>query len=355
MSVDAGICRQHVPDFDASQLTGHSGVTVQFTNKTRNNGRVNYWDFGDGYQAEYRTDYQNHIQPRHKYTHPGEFDVTLRVENPAGRDSLRLPGMVYIDDENDYLALELSEPESVWHNLIDGDIHGADCQVDVVPGNQTAVFTFADSSVHKIYKIRVLPQAVNSPIASIGLVEDFRVLASVNGKTFVPVFSGHCQAQDGRWESFELEEPVVARHLKIVFTTNRGGTEDQFSMAEMQFFGSPGSDRVLLEKKTGGVENIPGQFLVAENYPNPFNPATRIEYQLPETATVTVAIFNIQGQCLATLVNAVEQSAGQYSVMWNARETAGYRVSGGVYFYRLRAVTRAGKLYLLTRKMTYLP
>lgn len=81
----------------------------------------------------------------------------------------------------------------------------------------------------------------------------------------------------------------------------------------------------------GGEESLPSGYDLKQNYPNPFNPSTRITYVLPANQFVTLKIYNVIGQEIATLVRR-EQSAGSHMVVWNAAN-----VSGGVYFYRLQA------------------
>ncbi len=77
--------------------------------------------------------------------------------------------------------------------------------------------------------------------------------------------------------------------------------------------------------------NIPKQFSLAQNYPNPFNPSTMISYQLPITSYVEVAIYNLLGERISTLVSEKQQS-GEYQVQWNAGA-----FSSGIYYYKLRA------------------
>ena len=93
------------------------------------------------------------------------------------------------------------------------------------------------------------------------------------------------------------------------------------------------------------VEPVPANYLLGQNYPNPFNPETVIAYQLSGVSNVTLEIYNLLGEKIATLVNA-RQSAGAYRVVWNGRNHAGRAVAAGIYLYRLRA----GKM-VATRKM----
>ncbi len=76
------------------------------------------------------------------------------------------------------------------------------------------------------------------------------------------------------------------------------------------------------------------EFALLPNYPNPFNPATTIRYQLPENGKVTLKIYNVLGQEIRSLVNA-NQVSGYHTVMWDGRSNNGSAVSSGVYMYRL--------------------
>ncbi len=75
----------------------------------------------------------------------------------------------------------------------------------------------------------------------------------------------------------------------------------------------------------------PGAYWLAQNYPNPFNPSTTIRYTLAQAGQVSLKIFDLAGQEIATLVEG-KQSAGEHHVQWQAEGAP-----SGVYFYRLQA------------------
>ena len=89
--------------------------------------------------------------------------------------------------------------------------------------------------------------------------------------------------------------------------------------------------------------SLPSTFKLSQNYPNPFNPTTQIDYSVAKRAMVTLTVYNVLGQKVATLVSGVQQP-GNYSATFNGNDLA-----SGVYFYRLQAgsVSITRKLVLL--------
>ena len=86
----------------------------------------------------------------------------------------------------------------------------------------------------------------------------------------------------------------------------------------------------------GAGQPLPTTFHLFDNYPNPFNPATAIRYQLPEASRVRLEIYDALGQRVRTLVNQV-QPAGFYSAVWQGRSDGGAAVASGLYFYQFEA------------------
>jgi hypothetical protein len=82
--------------------------------------------------------------------------------------------------------------------------------------------------------------------------------------------------------------------------------------------------------------SLPAQHHLSQNFPNPFNPRTSIQFALPRRSRVTVTVYNLLGQPVDVLVNG-ELPAGNHTIHWNGTDYRGKAVSSGVYFYRFEA------------------
>ena len=86
-----------------------------------------------------------------------------------------------------------------------------------------------------------------------------------------------------------------------------------------------------LENELNGDDNLPTEYRVEQNCPNPFNPSTEIKYQLPEKNHVKLIIYDVIGNKVATLIDQIVEP-GYHSVLWDASKYA-----SGVYFYSFRS------------------
>ena len=82
--------------------------------------------------------------------------------------------------------------------------------------------------------------------------------------------------------------------------------------------------------------NIPTEYALFHNYPNPFNPITTLRYYLPEDMKVKITTYDTMGRVVKTLINS-SQTAGYKSIQWNATNNAGQPVSAGIYLYMIQA------------------
>lgn len=95
----------------------------------------------------------------------------------------------------------------------------------------------------------------------------------------------------------------------------------------------------------GTPEALPEIFSLQQNYPNPFNPSTQITYALPEAAEVSIKVYNIMGQQVATLVNN-NMNAGLHEITFDAGA-----LSSGMYIARMEAVGESGTRFNRELKM----
>jgi hypothetical protein len=94
------------------------------------------------------------------------------------------------------------------------------------------------------------------------------------------------------------------------------------------------SVKTLVVKLSEGLPAVPKAFALSQNYPNPFNPTTHMSVEMPKSADVEVAVYDILGQKIATLLNG-QQGAGYHTVEWNGTNQAGLSVPSGTYFIRM--------------------
>ena len=154
------------------------------------------------------------------------------------------------------------------------------------------------------------------------------LLASVSAASAeAPTVSGQVRLADGS---------AVAGASVVLFDVERLGVVAKATTDE--------SGQFALVLRGLRQAQTPVGFALGQSYPNPFNPATIIPYELTATAPVRLEVFNVLGQRVVTLVDA-EQAAGHYAVEWDGRDASGQGVAAGVYIYRLTVAStkRAGR------------
>jgi xylan 1,4-beta-xylosidase len=153
----------------------------------------------------------------------------------------------------------------------------------------------------------------------------------------------------GSWDIFntfaaKILTPVSGNHdVYLKFTGT--GSDKLFMLQWLTFVGKTNPATHVGELKSG---QIPGRFILDQNFPNPFNPATTLEFRISSLEFVTLKVFDVLGREVATLVNDV-RPAGVYTVHWEASS-----LPSGVYFYRLRvgdASTGSARGFNETKKM----
>jgi beta-glucosidase len=146
---------------------------------------------------------------------------------------------------------------------------------------------------------------------------------------------------NGNGGTEKISVQASARYVRI-YGIQRG-TQYGYSLYEVGIYNN--------EISSTGSRNrndLPAEFWLGNNYPNPFNPSTTIEYKIPEASNVKLEIYNSIGELVATLINSF-QNSGKYSIIWNGKDSRDNYVPSGVYFYRMSSdgLTLVKKMLLL--------
>jgi hypothetical protein len=131
------------------------------------------------------------------------------------------------------------------------------------------------------------------------------------------------------------DEPRVTGRYTMFATFNpvETGGGDVFLVDEIKVYEVPGGPSAI---DPGELTIAPSEFALGENYPNPFNPETTIEFSLNKADDVTLKIYSITGQLVRTLVNSAME-VGTHQVKFNGQDDFGNMLSSGVYFYQLQS------------------
>ena len=127
-------------------------------------------------------------------------------------------------------------------------------------------------------------------------------------------------------ETIDLIEPAKKEKVTFTFDINRNAPINKKDTIEFMI---TSSDGIMMMKSFIFNFTPPKEFKLEQNFPNPFNPSTTIQYQLPTESKVTLKVYDILGSEVITLVNE-EQEAGYKEVKFNASNFA-----SGMYVYRL--------------------
>ena len=152
---------------------------------------------------------------------------------------------------------------------------------------------------------------------------------SLDGSEIAPVqnFTGYFEMDSNLWDTDYIKIVAIIQNK----TTNDVYQANQIKVNTFEFLET--SDSVPSKSSI-----IPVDYALHQNYPNPFNPVTLLRYDLPEYEIVNIAIYDMKGRIVKTLVNG-PQPAGNRSIQWNATNDNNEPVSAGVYLCTIQAGT----------------
>jgi len=193
---------------------------------------------------------------------------------------------------------------------------------------QEKLFAFSSMELSQNDSVKIEnPDSNKIKLVSYGTAKDYDIELNYVKETGI-----------GRFGDFNVQLTVNTSHTVVPDWINLTSTELMVLVDEGNN-GTIDDTLFLLNKLTGLGDDqgslIPTEFRLEQNYPNPFNPTTRIQYAIGSRQFVTLRVYDVLGNKIATLVNE-EKSAGTYEVEFNTSSIKHFP-SSGIYFYRLQA------------------
>jgi len=174
------------------------------------------------------------------------------------------------------------------------------------------------------------------------------VWISNNGADWFKISNSPWNADSSEQIKYDFDILVLTDKSNLgynIFTF--GGDRENFDFMDPTQYLNVDNDvwRYFIENQPNSIndglgQNIPDKFILNQNYPNPFNPSTSISYSIASSSLITLKVYDVLGNEVATLVNEVKP-VGAYEVNFNAEG-----LTSGIYFYELRANN-----FLETKKM----
>lgn len=245
----------------------------------------------------------------------------------------------------DDMMLELDDHMMVTADKIQIKVTGGSLSVTVkatVNGEDTAPVTFIFTQLNPAElasfdgAVQTDRVVLNWSTVSQTNNAGWRVMRSVDGETFEAV--GNFVQGAGTADAlmnYSFEDKNLPGVEKVYYRLEQVDLDGSISQSN------------VIEVLLGARMPLPTEFAV-NVYPNPFNPSTTISYELPESAPVSVVIYDVLGQQVRHLISQFN-SAGRYSVQWDARDNQGRGVASGVYIAKVDAgtTTLSQKMLLL--------
>jgi len=211
-------------------------------------------------------------------------------------------------------------PAKVFRTWVDGSVAIADIDGDGL-GDVVCGTNGTTSKPGLIYAFnhmgQVLPDFPLSPgNPIINSFETHPTLVDIDGDGDTEIFAGRTDKYVYGWDTQGVFDSTNA------WTTFKGNAARTGGQLVSPY---------LVSIRDDMSSNIPTQFELRQNYPNPFNPTTTINYQIIKNDFVSIKVYDVLGNEVATLVDE-EKPAGNYEIIFNTSE-----LSSGTYFYKLQA------------------
>jgi len=231
-----------------------------------------------------------------------EFN-TDRYNRLTIRDAAGHSGTLYFGEKSDETTRDPLDPDEIFSEL--------------PPAPPTAAFDVRFSTQKFIESY---PGVGNTDLPGGG---HFELPVSVQGAAYPLTVEWVITSLAGGERAFVLSATVAGATLHRVMQGTGSAVLKSADITRLSITSSGGSD-------------LPVEFSLGRNYPNPFNPNTHLAYSLPEGGPVSLKVFDLLGREVRTLVNET-MTAGIYDAVWDGRDDNGLAVTTGIYMVRMKA------------------
>ncbi|MEM8486621.1 MAG: PKD domain-containing protein [Bacteroidota bacterium] len=376
-SVDVEVTENQLPvaSFTATQVAGTFDADFDGSASSDDGSITDWdWDFGDGNTGAGET-------ITHAFAAAGTYTVVLTVTDNTGQTGtlsqdveitepsddgpfVETAGLVVVEAENYHERIDRSDHSWIENTDLDGFTGSAamfadpDNGTQISTGNETTAPELAydiDFSTTGDYFIWARVWADDGGDNSVHLGVDGAIDALSRGARWNVTDAWVWQELTRNTSSITYNIDAAGVHTlnlymledgayvdKILMTTDGGfvptgdGPDESPRGAAVTAKAGGSFDRLQFGNAGQAAVEIPEEFALKGNYPNPFNPSTVIAFDLPEDAHVSLEVYDMMGRRVATLVNG-QMAAGKYEATWHARSDAGTAVASGVYLYRMQA------------------
>jgi len=181
------------------------------------------------------------------------------------------------------------------------------------------------------------------------LVDSLVAYATVIRDELTPGNNNHLYLGEGQQVLFPpvwpLPEDLTYSNTELL----TAGT-DGLPLGDLNWYPDKRAEWENIETSIETVESkvLPADFLLYQNFPNPFNPETTIKFSLKKNADIKLVVYNMLGQKVRTLIDK-KMTAGSHSAIWNGQDDGGNLMASGIYYYRLEsdAFSLAQKMVLV--------